>query len=276
MDVRYLADQTRFERMNTNEVRDSFLVEDLFEAGAVQLVYSDVDRAIVGSAVPTSETLALSAARELASDYFAERREVGVINIGGKGTVTVDGETYAMENRDALYIGRGNKEVLFGSDDAGNPAAFYLLSYPAHAAYPTTQARIADAEAVRLGSDVECNKRTIYKYIHPDGIKSCQLVMGFTELEEGSVWNTMPAHTHERRTEVYMYFDVPQAALVFHFMGKPDETRHIVVKDRQVVLSPSWSIHSGAGTSNYKFVWGMGGENQAFDDMDGIDVDVLR
>jgi 4-deoxy-L-threo-5-hexosulose-uronate ketol-isomerase len=276
METRYLADPERFEWMNTIEVRDRFLVETLFEEGSVELVYCDSDRAVVGSAVPLGEPLALSAGKELASDYFAERREVGAINVGGAGGITVDGQKYDMDNRDGLYIGRGAKEISFESANPEEPAAFYILSYPAHKEYPTTHIKIADAEPVRLGSQAESNERTIYKYIHPAGVPSCQLVMGLTELEDGCVWNTMPAHTHARRTEVYMYFDVPDNSVVFHFMGKPDETRHIVVRNRQVVLSTSWSIHAGAGTTNYKFIWGMGGENQAFGDMDAIDINVLR
>lgn len=262
--------------MDTAELRDKFLVDQMFEPGLVQLTYSDVDRAIVGSATPTDKELKLSGGKELASDYFAERREVGVINIGSPGAVTVDGEAYAMDIRDGLYIGRGAKEILFTSKDSQQPAAFYILSYPAHTTHPTTHMKIADAEPMRLGTREESNQRTINKYIHPAGIKSCQLVMGLTELEEGSVWNTMPPHTHERRSEIYMYFDLPKTGAVFHLMGKADETRHIVVRNRQAVISPSWSIHSGAGTSNYRFIWGMGGENQDFSDMDNIDVGDIR
>ncbi len=198
-----------------------------------------------------------------------------MINIGCEGTVTVDGSEFTMARLDALYIGRGSRDIAFASADAANPARFYLVSYPAHAAHPTTHARIADAEPVRLGSSKECNERTIYKYIHPAGIKSCQLVMGCTQLEGGSVWNTMAPHTHERRSEVYMYFDLAETAAVFHFMGQPQETRHIVVRDGQVVISPSWSIHAGAGTTNYSFVWAMGGENQDFTDTDGIQVGTI-
>ncbi len=276
MEVRYCADQVRTTRMNTEELRGSFLVEGYFSPGKLQLLYSDVDRAIIGSAVPTSGPLKLEGGKELASDYFTERREVGVINVGGAGSVRVEGEDYPLENRDALYIGKGNREVVFSSGDAANPAAFYILSYPAHASYPTQTARQADAAAVDLGSDEEANKRTIYKYIHLDGIQSCQLVMGFTVLAPGSVWNTMPAHTHERRSEVYMYFDVPEDAVVFHFMGTPQETRHLVVRNREATISPSWSLHAGSATRNYCFVWGMGGENQEFTDMDGIGMDCIR
>ena len=276
MEVRYLADRIRFHRMTTRELRDSFLLETLFNENAVDLVYTDLDRAIVGSASPTRAALELTAADELRASYFAERREIGVINVGRAGAISVDGTSFSMENRDGLYIGRGSKKISFESMDASNPAAFYLLSYPAHTTLPTTRVRKGDVEAVRLGSGEEANERTIYKYIHPDGVKSCQLVMGFTEVETGSVWNTMPAHTHERRTEIYLYFDVAPGARVFHFMGTPRETRHLVISDRQAALSPSWSIHSGVGTKSYSFIWGMGGENQAFDDMDGVAVESIR
>ncbi|MCK4297597.1 MAG: 5-dehydro-4-deoxy-D-glucuronate isomerase [Candidatus Marinimicrobia bacterium] len=276
MKVLYSADQIRFKRMTTDEIRETFLLDNLFVLDIIPMIYSDVDRAIIGSAVPSKGKLSLSSAKELASDYFAQRRELGVINIGEKGIVTVDGQHYDMERKDGLYIGRGSKLIEFESVNPDNPAYFYILSYPAHKDYPTAHAKKSDAEAVHVGSQKESNDRTIYKYIHPKGIKSCQLVMGFTELAEGSVWNTMPAHTHERRMEVYLYFDIKDNAVVFHLMGKPDETRHIVIRNRQAVVSPSWSIHSGAGTSNYSFIWGMGGENQEFDDMDNVKMDILK
>ena len=273
MEVRYSPDPLRFELMNTSELRESFLVDDMFVPGEITLVYSDIDRVIVGSATPTDGGLKLEAGDELKAEYFAERRELGVINIGGEGSITVDGKTYPMVKLDALYIGRGSKEIEFSSAGADDPAKYYIISYPAHAAYPTSHVKIADAEPIKLGSSKECNERTIYKYIHPNGVKSSQLVMGCTLMEEGSVWNTMPSHTHERRSEVYMYFDVPEGAAVFKFIGEPSETRHIVVRNREAVLSPSWSLHSGAGTTNYSFIWAMGGENQDFSDMDGISVD---
>jgi 4-deoxy-L-threo-5-hexosulose-uronate ketol-isomerase len=276
MDVRYLPDPVRFSHMTTQEVRENFLVEGLFAQGKVCMMYCDVDRAIVGSAVPSKGKLTLSTADELRAAYFCERRELGVLNVGAGGIVTVDGKKFAMANRDCLYVGRGAKEVAFASDDPQSPARFYLLSYPAHAEYPTTHLKKAQAEPVALGSPEGANKRTIYKYIHPAGAKSCQLVMGFTELAPGSIWNTMPPHTHARRMEVYLYFDLPKDGRVFHLMGKPDETRHIVVADGQVVLSPSWSIHAGAGTGAYTFCWGMGGENQAFDDMDALSIGDLK
>jgi 4-deoxy-L-threo-5-hexosulose-uronate ketol-isomerase len=276
MEVRYSPDPVRFARMTTAEMRESFLIDRLFKKGRIEMVYSDVDRAIVGSAVPLKESLVLKANKKtLAADYFAERREIGVINIGNPGQIRVDSETYDMVTLDCLYIGRGSKAVSFFSKNQKKPALFYFVSYPAHTGYPVTQARIEDAAPVELGSQREANQRTIYKYIHPDGIKSCQLVMGFTVLEEGSVWNTMATHTHERRSEIYFYFNLAKKALVCHLMGKPEETRHIIVRNHQAVISPSWSIHSGSGTEKYSFIWSMGGENQKFDDMDGIDMDDL-
>ncbi|MBN2181595.1 MAG: 5-dehydro-4-deoxy-D-glucuronate isomerase, partial [Sedimentisphaerales bacterium] len=231
---------------------------------------------ITGSVVPAKKAISLSASDELRADFFCQRRELGVLNIGQAGTVTVDGTDYAMSNKDGLYIGRGSKDISFSSNDPKNPAKFYLLSYPAHTDYPTKHIKMSEAEPVELGTIEASNKRTIYKLIHPAGAKSCQLVMGFTELAPGCVWNTMPPHTHERRMEVYLYFDIADDTRVFHLMGKPDETRHIVVANGQAVISPSWSIHSGVGTGSYTFCWGMGGENQAFDDMDHLTIDKLR
>jgi 4-deoxy-L-threo-5-hexosulose-uronate ketol-isomerase len=277
MDVRYVADQVRYQTMTTDELRNSFLVEKLFKEEQVYLLYTDVDRAIVGSAVPTSTKLMLEASKkEMSAEYFTQRREIGIINIGFKGVITVDGQKYELENRDGLYIGRGSKQIEFESVDSKNPAQYYLLSYPAHTDYPTSLAKKANANPVHLGSQEEANKRTIYQYIHENGVQSCQLVMGFTQLEPGSIWNTMSAHTHQRRTEIYMYFDMGKDDLVFHFMGKPEATKHLVIRNGQAVLSPSWSLHSGAGTHNYAFIWGMGGENQEFTDMDGIAMDNLK
>ena len=276
MDVRYAADPIRFARMTTDEVRDTFLVETLFKTDTINMLYCDVDRTIVGSAVPTGKFLSLGAAPELRAETFCERRELGVLNIGHAGTITVDGRAYTMNPRDGLYVGRGAADIQFTSQDAKLPAKFYLLSYPAHAAYPTTHIKQAEAEPVHLGSMEASNKRTIYKLIHPAAVKSCQLVMGFTVLESGCVWNTMPPHTHERRMEVYLYFDMATESRVFHLMGRLDETRHIVVAEGQAVISPSWSIHSGVGTGAYTFCWGMGGENQAFDDMDHLTIDQLK
>jgi 4-deoxy-L-threo-5-hexosulose-uronate ketol-isomerase len=276
MKVRYSPDPIRFCRMTTQEVRENFLIESLFAPDEIEMVYSDVDRAIAGSAVPVKGVLALTSAEELRADYFCQRRELGILNIGDAGIVTVDGQTYNMASTDCLYVGRGSKDIAFASDDAAKPAKYYLLSYPAHAEYPTRHIQVEQAAPVQLGSIEASNKRTIYKCIHPDGVKSCQLVMGFTVMEPGCVWNTMPPHTHERRMEVYMYFNVPADARVFHYMGKPEETRHIAVADGQAVISPSWSIHSGVGTAAYTFCWGMGGENQAFDDMDHIKIEDMK
>jgi 4-deoxy-L-threo-5-hexosulose-uronate ketol-isomerase len=262
--------------MTTQEVRDSFLIETLFKQDKIVMIYSDVDRAIAGSAVPMDKPLMLAAGQELRADYFCQRRELGILNIGHMGTVLVDGQRFNMDNRDGLYIGLGCQEISFVSANPYEPAIFYLLSYPAHDSYPTKHIKKTDAEPVHLGSHEESNKRTIYKLIHPGGVQSCQLVMGFTEMADGSVWNTMPPHTHERRMEVYMYFEVPDDNRVFHYMGQPQETRHIAVANGQAVISPSWSIHAGVGTRSYSFCWGMGGENQAFDDMDHLSIDEIR
>jgi len=277
MKIRTVADQTRYQRMNTAELRESFLIEDLFQSGSVELYYTDVDRAVIGSIVPAGKKLALGTSKEqLAAEYFAERREIGLINTGAAGNVTVDGKPFVLENCDGLYIGRGSKQIEFESRSSADPARFFLMSYPAHTNYPTVHAKRANAEATHLGTAKDANQRTIYKYIHPKGIASCQLVMGFTQLKEGSIWNTMPPHTHSRRTEVYLYFNLDPSARVFHMMGTPTETRHLLVKNGQAVISPSWSIHAGAGTQNYSFIWAMGGENQAFDDMDPAPITELR
>ena len=276
MDIRFAPDLARYPRLTTADLRAGYLIENLFQPGTTQLLYTDVDRAVVGGVVPTSKKLLLGTAKELASTYFAERRELGVINIGGKGSVVVDGKEYSLEKKHCLYIGRGSQKIEFASADAKAPAWFYLVSYPAHAAYPTLLATPKNAEPVNLGSQRDANQRTIYKYIHLNGIKSCQLVMGFTELKEGSIWNTMPPHTHTRRTEVYLYFDVAADAAVFHFMGPAEDTRHLLVRNGQAVLSPPWSMHCGAGTRHYSFIWAMGGENQEFADMDQIKVEALK
>ena len=276
MQVRYSPDPVRFRRMTTQEIRENFLMESLFQPDTIEMLYTDVDRAIVGSAVPAEKPLTLTSADELRADFFCQRRELGILNIGRPGTVTVDGTSYKMENLDCLYVGRGSRNIQFACDDSKNPAKYYLLSYPAHADFPVRHVRIGQASPVELGSVEASNKRTIYKCIHMDGAKSCQLVMGFTVLAPGSVWNTMPPHTHERRMEVYLYFNLPDDARVFHYMGEPSETRHIVVADGQAVISPSWSIHSGVGTTAYTFCWGMGGENQAFDDMDLLTMDSIK
>lgn len=271
-----IADCVRYPRMTTQELRDAFLVDGLFESGAIHFTYVDLDRAVIGMAAPSDSPVALPTSPELRAAYFTERREIGALNIGGAGTIHVGEASYQLNNLDLLYIGRGNADVRFQSNDKANPAVFYLLSYPAHASYPVTLVRKQDALPTVLGSAETCNKRTIYKYIHLGGARSCQLVMGMTELHDGSAWNTMPAHTHMRRSEVYLYFDVAAHARVFHLMGPPDETRHLVVANREVVVSPGWSIHAGMGTQAYKFCWGMGGENQDYADMDPAPIEILR
>ncbi len=277
MEVRFSPNAYTTQRLNTEELRSNFLIENLFINDAITLVYSDVDRAIIGGIVPNIKPLQLLASKkEMAADYFCERREVGIINIGDKGSVTVDGKIFSMEKKDVLYIGKGVKEIIFASEKNDQPAQYYLMSYPAHKEYPTTLAKFSDAEPQQLGNPKDANKRTIYKYIHINGIKSCQLVMGMTELDEGSVWNTMPSHTHLRRSEIYMYFNLKPDSMVFHFMGEPTQCRTIVTRNRQAVISPSWSIHSGAGTTNYSFVWAMGGENQEFSDMDAVPMIQLK
>ncbi|MGH8048348.1 MAG: 5-dehydro-4-deoxy-D-glucuronate isomerase [Chthoniobacterales bacterium] len=257
--------------LDTAGLRANFLLTDLFAPGELRLALTDLDRAAVGSACPKAGApLRLETPAEFRSDYFCERRELGVINLGGAGEVTVDSEVFSLAARECLYVGRGAREIEFRSGDG---AAFYLVSYPAHATHPT---RKAEASVVKLGSPAEANERTLYQFIHEGGTRSCQLVMGYTELSPGSVWNTMPPHTHLRRTEVYCYFDVPDAHAVLHVMGEPQNTRSLWVANHQAVLSPAWSVHCGAGTSNYRFVWAMGGENQRFDDMDKIAISELR
>jgi len=276
MKTRYLPDPKAYVRMKTSELREAFLIEKLFKQNDIKLLYTDADRAIVGSVVPTDNTLVLKASRkEMVADYFTERREIGIINIGNTGTIKVDGHAYSLNCQDALYIGRGAKQIKFSSNSSDNPAAFYLLSYPAHTVYPTKHISFSAGESTSLGDGDQANVRTITKLIAPGIIESCQLVMGVTELQPGSVWNTMGAHIHPRRTEIYMYYNLGKDDRLFHLFGKPNETRHLVIRNRQAVISPSWSMHSGAGTSNYSFIWGMGGEKQAFDDMDFNDMNEL-
>ncbi len=271
-----MADPVRYPRMTTEELRETFLLSDLYEPGSIHLNYVDLDRAVVGFAAPGEKTIALPTYPELRAKYFLERRELGVLNIAGKGTVNVGGKSYELDNLDVLYIGRGNAEVSFASKDKAAPAAFYLLSYPAHAEFPVALVRKSEASPTELGSLETCNKRTVYKYIYLEGARSCQLVMGVTHLAPGSNWNTMPSHTHMRRSEVYMYFNLDAGARVFHLMGPPDETRHLVLADKDVVVSPGWSIHSGVGTRAYSFCWGMGGENQDYADMDPAPLEKMR
>jgi 4-deoxy-L-threo-5-hexosulose-uronate ketol-isomerase len=271
-----MADPVRYARMTSEELRETFLLEGLFTPERIDLAYVDLDRTVIGSAVPTVSALSLETQPELRANYFLERRELGVLNTGGPGTVTVDGVSFDLDKLDCLYVSRGSKSVTFSSKSAFAPAAFYLLSYLAHTECPTKMVKFADLKGLELGSAETCNKRTIYKAIYRDGIRSCQLVMGFTLLAPGSNWNTMPAHTHMRRSEVYFYFDVEPDQRVVHLMGPPDATSHLIMADKQVVVSPGWSIHAGVGTKNYGFCWGMGGENQAYDDMDPVAIRDLK
>lgn len=276
MEIRYSNHPDDSKRYTTEELRKHYLVEEIFLGDKINLTYSHVDRIIFGGAMPIDKELVFEADKEMAAEYFLERREMGIINIGGDGVITLDGVEYEMKRRDGIYIGRGTKEISLKSLNKDNPAKFYINSVPAHATYPTVKINIEDANPVTLGDSKTINRRTIYQYVHPKVCKSCQLSMGLTQLEEGSAWNTMPSHTHERRMEVYFYFDMDENTRVFHMMGQPQETRHIVMKNEQAVISPSWSIHSGVGTSDYTFIWGMCGENQDFDDMDHIKMDDLR
>jgi 4-deoxy-L-threo-5-hexosulose-uronate ketol-isomerase len=276
MKTRLMADPVRYVEMNTAQLRETFLIDDLYEPGELNLTYIDLDRAVVGMAAPVAKSIALHAADMLRAGYFNERRELGALNIGGDGVVHVNGVSYELENLDCLYVGRGSEQVSFESADLKSPAIFYLLSYPAHAIYPTTLIRKSEADSVELGGAETCNRRTVRKYIHLGKVKSCQLVMGVTHLHSGNAWNTMPAHTHMRRSEIYMYFNLSEDARVFHLMGPPEETRHIVMKDRDAVVSPGWSIHAGVGTRAYSFCWGMGGENQDYSDMDPAPLAQLR
>lgn len=274
--MRYMPSAQQVSRMNTDELRSTFLIEDLFQPDKLVLHAIDLDRVIIGSAVPVKGRMALVAPEAIAADYFAERREIGILNIGEGGSVTVDGRTYKLNSRDALYVGRGSRDVVFESDSADAPARFYIVSYPAHTTHPTRQITASDANPTVLGAQANANQRTLSKYFHPDALPTAQLVMGVTQLHTGSVWNTMPAHTHQRRTEVYLYFDLPDDAVVFHMMGAPGETRSLVVRNGQVALSPSWSIHAGVGTASYSFCWAMGGENQVFSDMQSVGMKDLR
>jgi 4-deoxy-L-threo-5-hexosulose-uronate ketol-isomerase len=268
MRILQIADAIRYRTMTTEELRETFLVDDLFQPGQVGLTYVDLDRTVIGSVVPTVERLFLPTDDMLRASYFTERRELGILNIGGAGKVTVNGISYDLKKLDALYVGRGNEEVVFSSADGATPAEFYLLSYPAHAVYPNHFIRSADQLKNTVGAAETANLREITKFIYLEGTRSCQLVMGFTQLAIGSVWNTMPPHTHMRRPEMYLYFDLDPDQRVIHLMGPGQETRCIIVSNKQVVISPGWSIHAGVGTKNYTFCWGMGGENQVYSDMD--------
>ena len=276
METRRLVHPDHYLRMSGEELRQSFLVEDLFKPGEVKLLHWEGERTIIGSAVPLATPLPLLSPAEIKADHFADRRETGIANLGGAGKVTVGGTVHALAPRDILYVSRGSSEIVFSSESADVPALFYIVSHPAHASHPSSLVKQSDAETVAIGSAATASARTLRRYIHPRGVKSCQLVMGITDLETGSVWNTMPPHTHTRRTEIYLYFDLDPSAVAFHFMGAPEQTRHIVVRNFQAVLSPAWSMHFGAATSRYAFVWSMGGENQEFEDMQGVTLDRLR
>jgi len=276
METRYAIHPEHMMTFDTERIRKHLLSERLFEPGRILMVYSHVDRIIAGGACPAGERLELAVTKELGVEYFLQRREMGIINIGAEGLVTVDDREYPLGNKECLYIGMGAKSVTFKSADGKKPAKFYFNSTPAHAPYPTVRLTLGDAQRVNLGEPAQANVRTIYQFIHPAVMESCQLVMGLTILEPGSLWNTMPTHTHERRMEVYLYFDMPEDTVVFHLCGEPQETRHIAVRSEQAVISPSWSIHSGVGTASYTFIWGMAGENQTFTDMDHVPMSVLK
>lgn len=280
MDIRYSCNQRDFKRYTTEETRNEFLITGLYKADEIVAVYSHVDRMVVLGCMPVNESVSIDKGIDVwanfGTHYFLERREIGIFNLGGEGTVVADGVSYPMNYKDCLYITKGAKEVLFSSDDAQKPAKFYMVSAPAHCSYETRLITIDEAAKKPLGAMETSNKRVINQFIHPDVLPTCQLSMGMTCLEPGSVWNTMPAHTHERRMEIYTYFEIPENNVVFHMMGEGKETRHIVMQNEEAVISPSWSIHSGAGTSNYTFIWAMGGENKEFDDMDTIPTTELR
>lgn len=276
METRYSTHPDQIKTFTTEDIRKHYLIEELFVPGEMKLVYTMEDRAIVGGITPAGEAIFLKGCNEIKADYFLERREVGIFNVGGSGTIIVDGEPYVMENKDCLYVGLGKKELLFTSESSESPAKYYLFSAPAHKEYPTQHVAFKDIEGERLGSLESANDRVIRRMIHNEGIQSCQVVMGMTQLNTGSVWNSMPTHTHSRRMEVYLYIDLDENARMFHMMGDPAETRHIVMKNEQAVISPPWSIHCGSATSNYTFIWAMAGENKTYNDMDAVSMDQIR
>ena len=275
-EVRYAVGQREMNQMGTEAIRSDFLIEDVFGSDEVKLVYSHFDRYITGGVIPVKGKVFLDTIDSLKSEFFLERRELGIINVGGKGTVMADGQSYSLDYKEALYLGKGTKEVYFYSDTAHKPALFYLNSTPAHHPYPSKKIGRDEAEIVELGAPETANARTIRKLIVNSIVETCQLQMGMTEIHSGSVWNTMPAHVHDRRMEVYFYFEVPEEQAVCHFMGAPNETRHLWMTNNQAVISPPWSIHSGCGTSNYTFIWGMAGENLDYGDMDACPIPTLR
>lgn len=276
MEIRFHNSPQEVSRMTTDELRASFLIEKLMRTDELKLIYTHYDRMIIGGIMPVNKTISLPTFENLKSKFFLERRELGIINVAGEGEIKVDGRLFTLNKLDCLYIGRGSQKISFKSKKKDTPAKFYLLSAPAHHNYATKLMKKEKASPTEMGSVATANQRTIYKYIHAEGIRSCQLVMGMTILKEGSVWNTMPTHVHDRRMEAYYYFDVPINQKIIHLMGEPDQTRHLVMSNDDAVISPPWSIHSGCGTSNYGFIWGMGGENQDYADMDMVDINSLK
>lgn len=276
MEIRYSTHPEQVKAFTTEDIRKHYLIEELFVPNEIKLVYTMEDRAIIGGITPTTEAISLEGYDEIKADYFLERREVGIFNVGGPGSISVDGEQYQMENKDCLYVGLGKRELLFSSEVSENPAKYYLFSAPAHKEYPTQHVAFKDVEGDRLGSLENANDRVIRRMIHNEGIQSCQVVMGMTQLKTGSVWNSMPTHTHNRRMEVYLYIDLDERSRMFHLMGEPTETRHIVMKNEEAVISPPWSIHCGSATSSYTFIWAMAGENKTYNDMDAVSIEQLR
>ncbi|WP_117170694.1 5-dehydro-4-deoxy-D-glucuronate isomerase [Paraliobacillus sediminis] len=276
MEKRYATHPDHAKTFGTEELRQHYLIEELFVLGQTKLVYSMEDRTVIGGATPTEKAITLEADEEIKADYFLERRELGIINVGNSGKVVIDGQEFLMDNKDCLYVGKGNKEVLFSSDVASEPAKFYLFSAPAHKEYPIQKVSFNSIDGDQLGTNESANERVLRRMIHDDGIQSCQIVMGMTQLKSGSVWNSMPTHTHDRRMEAYLYIDLDENARMVHLMGQPSDTRHLIMKNEQAVISPPWSIHCGAATSNYTFVWAMAGENKQFTDMDHVQMDKLR
>ena len=276
MKTRFAIGPREIATLNTSGIRGHFLIENIFTAGKIELTYTHYDRMVVGGVQPAERALTLPCPESLKANFFLERRELGALNVGGAGTITVDGTVYELGNQDCLYVGMGSQEVTFASASAAQPAKFYLLSAPAHAVHPTARRTQAEATPVQLGALETANERTIYKYIYAEGIQSCQLVMGLTQLKAGSVWNTMPSHTHDRRMEAYLYFNLPPDQRVLHLLGEPTETRPLWVSNEQAILSPPWSIHTGCGTAAYAFIWGMAGENREYTDMDAVPLETLR
>lgn len=274
--TRFAIDPAAAAAMGTDELRHNFHIAGLFSGGRICMTYTHYDRLIVGGAMPTGASLRLESIKPTGTKNFLDRRELIAVNVGGQGSVTAGGETFDLGTRDMIYVGMGTEEVVFASEDEDSPAKFYLLSAPAHQAHPTRHIRIDDAKRIDLGSQATSNERSIFQFIHPEGVKTCQLVVGMTQLAPGSIWNTMPCHIHDRRSEAYLYFDLPEDARVFHLMGEPDETRHLVIANEEAILSPGWSIHSGAGTSNYAFIWAMAGDNVDYTDVDPVGMADLR